>query len=154
MMRGQVLRALRLSTSGVRILIGSMGLMSVAHAGALTVSIDAGHTSAPVTQYEYGMFIEPIGGLIARTIWAEMLDDRKFYYPIVAEGRDPPIPVSVEGRPGVVYRKWRPIGGDEADQMESRDWYVVAHSPRVVLDGWSVRGFGQCGIGIARGSAY
>jgi alpha-L-arabinofuranosidase len=35
--------------------------------------------------------------LIARTLWAEMLDDRKFYYGIVAEGKDAPPPRSVEG---------------------------------------------------------
>ena len=62
------------------------------------LTIDAGNRSEPVTPYEYGMFIEPIGGLIARTMWAEMLDDRKFYYPIVPEGKDPPPPRSVEGR--------------------------------------------------------
>jgi alpha-N-arabinofuranosidase len=66
--------------------------------GQVVVTIDAGNRSEPVTPYEYGMFIEPIGGLIARTLWAEMLDDRKFYYAIVAEGKDVPPPKSVEGR--------------------------------------------------------
>jgi len=78
------------------------------------VMIDARRSSDPVTQYEYGMFIEPIGDLIARTLWAEMLDDRKFYYPIVAAGKDLPAPQSIEGRPGFSYRKWRPIGADDA----------------------------------------
>ena len=45
----------------------------------LEVRIDAWERSAPVSPYEYGMFIEPIGNLVARTLWAEMLDDRKFY---------------------------------------------------------------------------
>jgi alpha-N-arabinofuranosidase len=87
----------------------------------INVSIDAGALSEPVTRYEYGMFIEPIGALIARSLWAEMLDDRKFYYPVVAQGKDPPVPQSVEGRPGVQYRKWRPIGGDDAVVMDSTD---------------------------------
>jgi hypothetical protein len=72
----------------------------VVHADPVRVRIDGQQTSDPVTQYEYGMFIEPIGALIARTLWAEMLDDRKFYYAIVAEGKDQPPPRSVEGRPG------------------------------------------------------
>ena len=52
------------------------------------MTIDAQERAEPVTQYEYGMFIEPIGGLIARTLWAEMLDDRKFYLSDRAEGKD------------------------------------------------------------------
>src|SRR3569833_2793595 len=126
-------------------------VMAVHAANSVSMRIEARERAEPVTKYEYGMFIEPIGGLIARTLWSEMLDDRKFFYPIVAEGKDAPAPDSVEGRRGGVYRKWRPIGGDDAVQMESRDCYVGAHSPRVVLDGRSVRGFGQGGIGIARG---
>lgn len=119
----------------------------------IKVTIDARASSDPVTRYEYGMFIEPIGGLIARTLWAEMLDDRKFYYPIVAEGRDPPVPISVEGRPGVVYRKWRPIGADAVD-VDTRDCYVGAHCPRIELNDASIHGFGQSGIGVARGRTY
>jgi len=127
---------------------------SVAAAGPVGVNIDARHTSDPVTKYEYGMFIEPIGGLIARTLWAEMLDDRKFYYPIVAAGKDPPPPKSVEGRPGMSYRKWRPIGGDDAVVMDSHAPYVGAQSPGVTLAGSTPRGFGQAGIGVAKGKAY
>jgi alpha-N-arabinofuranosidase len=74
------------------------------------------------------MFIEPIGGLIARSLWAEMLDDRKFYYAISPEREDPPPPESVEGRPGITYRKWRPIGNDEAATMDSNEPYVGAQS--------------------------
>ena len=136
------------------ILIGTAAFVGIAQAEPLNVTIDTGQASAPVTRYEYGMFIEPIGGLIARSLWAEMLDDRKFYYPILPEGRDPAVPISVEGRPGVVYRKWRPIGGDAVVQMDPHDAYVGAQSPRVSLDEQAVHGFGQGGIGIARNKAY
>ena len=135
------------------VMLATTGTVSAAAGNVVSVTIDARAASEPVTRYEYGMFIEPIGGLIARTLWAEMLDDRKFYYPIVAAGQGPPVPSSVEGRPGVVYRKWRPIGADGV-QMDSRDCYVGSHCPRVVLDGGSVHGFGQSGIGVAKGKAY
>ncbi|MFL6601855.1 MAG: alpha-N-arabinofuranosidase [Steroidobacteraceae bacterium] len=147
-------RAYRRARLAAQLLIGTVGLTSVARADSLLVTIDARRASEPVTKYEYGMFIEPIGGLIARTLWAEMLDDRKFFYPIVVEGKDPPVPISVEGRPGLVYRKWRPIGGEDAVQMDSHDCYVGAYCPRIVLDGTSARGFAQAGIGIARGKGY
>lgn len=117
-------------------------------------TIDAAKTHDAVTRYEYGMFIEPIGGLIARTLWAEMLDDRKFYYPVVEEGKDPAPPLSVEGHPGVVYRKWRPIGAASAITMDSHDPYVGTQSVAVSLDGSEERGIGQSGLGVARGKTY
>src|SRR4051812_49615027 len=83
-----------------------------------------------------------------------MLNNRFFYNPVVAKGKKPPVPISVEGRAGVVYRKWRPIGGDDAVQMDSRDCYVGAHSPRVVLSGDSARGIRQAGLSLARGKSY
>ncbi|MBO9711713.1 MAG: alpha-N-arabinofuranosidase [Sphingomonas sp.] len=125
-----------------------------AQAQRVTATIDAGRRSAPVTRYQYGMFIEPIGGLVARTLWAEMLDDRKFYYPVVAEGRDAPPPANAEGRPGVAYRKWRPIGGDDVVTMDPRDPFVGAQSPRVRVSGEAPRGLSQSGIGVAAGKRH
>ena len=127
---------------------------TVAHSDPLRVSVDARQPGVPVTAYEYGMFIEPIGKLIARSLWAEMLDDRKFYYPIVAEGKDPPAPQSVEGRPGIIYRKWRPIGGDEVVRMDDLDPYVGVQSPCVTVDAALPRGFGQGGIDVVVGRPY
>jgi alpha-N-arabinofuranosidase len=136
-------------------LLSALAISAVAaRAEAVTAVVDAGRQSDPVTPYEYGMFIEPIGGLIARSLWAEMLDDRKFYYAISPEREDPPPPQSVEGRPGITYRKWRPIGNDEAVTMDSNDPYVGAQSAAVAMQGNTPRGFGQGGIGITRGKVY
>jgi alpha-L-arabinofuranosidase len=84
------------------------------------ITIDVHHESAPVSSHEYGMFIEPIGGLIARTLWAEMLDDRKFFFPVQSQSKDVAPPPSVEGRPGVRYRQWRPIGGGQRASLRNR----------------------------------
>lgn len=116
--------------------------------------IDAARRAAPVTRYEYGMFIEPIGGLVARTLWAEMLDDRKFYYPVGPAAADPPTPPNAEGRPGVSYRKWRPIGGDAAVKMDPRQPFVGMQSASVAVSGTAPRGLAQSGLGIARGKRY
>ncbi len=120
----------------------------------IVARIDAARRSAPVTRYEYGMFIEPIGGLVARTLWAEMLDDRKFYYPVGPESADVPAPLNAEGRPGVVYRKWRPIGGDTAVVMDARQPYAGTQSASVALAGDGPRGLSQSGISIVRGKRY
>jgi len=118
------------------------------------VTIDGSQRATAVTKYEYGMFIEPIGGLVARTLWAEMLDDRKFYYPVVPEALDKPPPMNAEGRPGVSYRKWRPIGGDDAVIMDAKAPYVGAQSPRVAVDPAVRKGFSQAGIGLAGNKRY
>ena len=149
---------MRWSAVGGKLLCGfaaAVLLVTVARAGGpLSVTIDARRASASVTPYEYGMFIEPIGGLIARTLWAEMLDDRKFFYPIVVEGMDAPVPPGVEGRRGFTYRRWRPIGGSDAVVMDKHDPYVGRQCASVVVEDVAPRGFGQSGIGVAKGKRY
>ena len=126
----------------------------IANAAPVSASIDASRVSAPVTRYEYGMFIEPIGTLIARSLWSEMLDDRKFYFPIHVQGEDTPPPPGVEGRPGLANRKWRPLGPAKAITMDVQDPYVGAQSVRIDLDSAEMRGISQSGIGVARGRQY
>lgn len=133
--------------------LGAQGMTSDARAQKVTAVIDASRRSDPVTRYQYGMFIEPIGGLVARTLWAEMLDDRKFYFPVVPAARDAPPPPNAEGRPGMAYRKWRPIGGDDAVTMDTDRPFVGAQSPSVAV-GDMPRGLGQSGIAVARGKRY
>jgi alpha-N-arabinofuranosidase len=48
----------------------------------IVATIDAQQTAPPVSKYEYGMFIEHIGSTMYSSLWSEMLDDRKFYFPI------------------------------------------------------------------------
>ncbi len=76
----------------------------------LNVTIDTQQTAPPVSPYEYGMFIEHIGQLIYRSLWSEMLDDRKFYFPIKPE--EPQAAAPAQGGPfrNMQLRKWRPIG--------------------------------------------
>ncbi|BBD99904.1 alpha-N-arabinofuranosidase [Sphingobium amiense] len=130
------------------------GGASGAQAQAIRATIDVSRTSAAVTPYEYGMFIEPIGGLVNRTLWAEMLDDRKFYYPIRVEGKDEKVPDTVEGRPAPSFRKWRPIGGGDAVAMDSAAPFVGRFSPVVTLAGTGPRGFGQGGMSLVAGKDY
>ncbi|HEU4960500.1 MAG TPA: alpha-L-arabinofuranosidase C-terminal domain-containing protein [Sphingomonas sp.] len=130
------------------------GAASSAQAPKLQAEIHVDRQHEPVSSYEYGMFIEPIGSLVARTLWAEMLDDRKFYFPVVDAAHDPKLPAGVEGRPAIALRKWRPIGDAAAVTMATDHPYVGEQNVAVALDGAQVRGFGQSGIGLARGRAY
>src|SRR3546814_8703563 len=96
------------------------GLAVGAEGPTLQAQIHVDRQHEPVSPYEYGMFIEPIGSLVARTLWAEMLDDRKFYFPVVDAAHDPELPTGVEGRPAMPLRKWRPIGDAAAVTMADR----------------------------------
>src|SRR3974377_67150 len=62
----------------------------------IAVTIDASKTRAPISPYLYGQFIEHIGDLVNRSVWAEMLDDRKFYNRISSEAV-PPNPAPAQG---------------------------------------------------------
>jgi alpha-L-arabinofuranosidase len=114
----------------------------------VAVTIDAGKTSPPISPYIYGQFIEHIGDLINRSLWAEMLDDRKFYNDISSK------PVLNAGRRGRVPNVWRPIGPDESVGMDRHNPYVGEHTPLVQLAGGTPRGIEQGGLPLRKGKAY
>ncbi|MFL5239834.1 MAG: alpha-L-arabinofuranosidase C-terminal domain-containing protein [Rhizomicrobium sp.] len=127
---------------------------AIAHPQPIQVTIDGARRSDSVTRYEYGMFIEPIGNLVARTLWAEMLDDRKFYYPVIPQSKDAQHPTNAEFFPGMAMRKWRPIGAEDAVTMDTRDPYVGKQSIAVAVAADEPRGLGQSGIAIAKDKRY
>ena len=71
------------------------------------IHVDAAQVGAPLSPLVYGQFIEHLGRCIYGGIWAEMLEDRKFYYPITPNYapytglRDTPesLPTRVKGSP-------------------------------------------------------
>src|ERR1035441_10027250 len=84
---------------------------------AITASIDASQIGAPVSKYLYGQFIEHIGGTMYGSLWAEMLDDRKFYFPIIAKKPD----ASAQPHDGpfsMKVREWHPVGPEDAVVMD------------------------------------
>lgn len=134
------------------LLLGAVSVLGAqsgnAPARRVTVVIDAGKTGAPISPYIYGQFIEHIGDLINRSLWAEMLDDRKFYYPIDSK---PTERKPVRGR---VANRWRPVGPDESVVMDSQNPYVGDHTPQVKLSGDAPRGIQQAGLALRKGKAY
>jgi alpha-N-arabinofuranosidase len=117
----------------------------------IAASIDVQQTSEPVSNYEFGMFIEHIGALIYRSLWSEMLDDRKFYFPINSQ------PEEASGRPGfrgMQLRKWRSVGPDSAVTMDKEHPFVGDHSPRIDLDSSTPHGIRQLGLALVMGKKY
>jgi Alpha-L-arabinofuranosidase C-terminal domain len=74
-------------------------------AGEISATVNAGKTGEPITKYIYGGFIEHLGNLINYGLWSELLDDRKFYYPVNSEET---APNPATGRGGM--RRWRQLG--------------------------------------------
>jgi alpha-L-arabinofuranosidase len=120
----------------------------------VVATIDTTNASEPVSKYEYGMFIEHIGTLIYRSLWSEMLDDRKFYFPISSQE-----PKSEGRAQGAAFRrmqlrKWRPVGPDEVVLMDKDQPFVGDQSPRIQLDPSSPHGIRQSGLALVKGKKY
>ena len=123
-----------------------------APAKRISVSIDAGKTSPPISPYIYGQFIEHIGDLINRSLWAEMLDDRKFFNDV--NSKPSPQGSGRGGRGGRVAATWRPIGPDESVAMDRQNPYVGEHTPLIRLAEDAPRGIQQAGLALRKGKAY
>ena len=118
----------------------------------ISVTIDAQQTAPAVTPYEYGQFIEHIGSTMYSSLWAEMLDDRKFYFPIKTEE---PGAAHRQGGPfGMPMRKWHPVGPDSAVAMDKDKPFVGDQSPRIALDASAPHGIRQSGIALVKGKQY
>jgi len=114
----------------------------------VTATIDARSTAAPISPYVYGQFIEHIGDLVNRSLWAEMIDDRKFYHPIVA---NPAEQKPVRGRRA---NRWLPLGPESSVVMDREHAYAGDHSPLIKLEGADPRGIQQSGLALRKGRAY
>ena len=119
----------------------------------LKVTIDTQQTSAPVSKYIYGQFIEHIGSTMYSSVWAEMLDDRKFYFPIKAEAAEAK-PQSEGGPFRMRMRKWHPVGPEAEVVMDKEKPFVGDQSPRIELDSATPHGIRQSGLALVKGKQY
>jgi len=96
------------------------------------IAIDASKTGEPISKYIYGQFIEHLGRCIYGGIWAEMLEDRKFYYGVEAE-----------------ESPWEPFDEDSVAMIQAHS-FVGHHTPRIA----SGKGIRQAGLGLVDGKQY
>lgn len=82
-------KALPLVLFAALVTAGTGAQTSSAPEQRIAVTVDAGKTRAPISPYLYGQFIEHIGDLVNRSVWTEMLDDRKFYHAVNSETAPP-----------------------------------------------------------------
>jgi len=123
-----------------------------AQAQSVAATIDTSKTEAPISKYVYGQFLEHIGGIVNNGVWAEMLDDRKFYYPITSHPTaEPALPTGFRRVP---LRHWTPVGPDEFVSMDTDRPYVGEHSPLLKLNSTEAHGIQQAGLAVRRGKSY
>jgi len=120
----------------------------------LNVTINTQQTADPVSKYVFGSFIEHIGGTIYRSVWAELLDDRKFWFPITSKDEAPPAGQNTAQRQRMALRKWRPVGPDEAVSLDADQPFVGDHSPKIQLDASTPHGVKQSGFALVKGKTY
>jgi len=125
--------------------------LSFAQIQPIQATIDASKTGAPISNYIYGQFLEHIGGIVNNNIWAEMLDDRKFYFPINSH---PPAEPSGPTWRRTALRHWMPIGADEFVTMNTDRPYVGEHTPMVNLSSSEAHGIQQAGLAVRKGKSY
>ena len=118
---------------------------SAAGSQTFTIAIKAAEVGEPISEYIYGAFIEHQGRCIYDGIWAEMLQDRKFFYP-----------VNYYFPWGEQKHKspWRAIPFDTVVVMDTANAFVGEHSPRIDLDGRKPRGIMQDGLGLQKDREY
>lgn len=116
----------------------SLELLSTKKTASPAIKIDAGKTSEPISKYIYGQFIEHLGRCIYGGIWAEMLEDRKFYYPVGA--RESP---------------WKVVGDAANVKMSKDNPFVGERTPEVCVPAaGTVCGIQQGELGLVKGKEY
>ena len=121
-----------------------------------TVAIDAADVGEPISKYIYGQFIEHMGRCIYGGMWAEMLEDRKFFYPITENyapwgGRRRQAGADAVYRP-LAASPWRIIGPADAVTMEADNEWSHWAIPAIQTAGQS--GIEQLDLALIEGREY
>lgn len=125
----------------------------------MKIEIDTGKTREPISKYIYGQFIEHLGRCIYGGIWAEMLEDRKFYYPIKDDynpwGTDKDPQWNAGEYKYLKASPWKVIGPAGTVTMDTNDPYVGKHTPVIHWAGdGNEAGISQEGLAIVKGKGY
>jgi len=113
------------------------------------VTIRAADLGHPMSPNIYSQFIEHLGRCVYGGIWAEMLEDRKFYH-LITEDYAPYTRLRESPFPVVGASPWEPTGNGEPVRMDAEAPFVGRHSP-VIPAGSGIR---QNDLGITQGKAY
>lgn len=99
--------------------------------------IDVTAESPPMQEYIYGQFIEHLGKCIYGGIWAEMIEDRKFWY-----------------EPGTRESPWRVAGNRESIAMDRTDSFTGEQTPVLTARADESVRLVQTGLGLKENLDY
>jgi alpha-L-arabinofuranosidase len=123
------------------------------------IKIDTSKEQPPISKYIYGQFIEHLGKSIYGSLWAEMLEDRKFYFIIqdqYAPWRTASDPYWGSGPYQYLGASpWKVIGPPGTVSMDAVRAFTGIHSPTVSVPGdGSATGISQEGLALVAGKDY
>jgi alpha-N-arabinofuranosidase len=102
------------------------------------ITVDAAKAGSPISKYIYGQFTEHLGRCIYGGIWAEMLEDRKFFDAVGA--KDSP---------------WKALAAPETVTMVRDRPFVGQQTPEIALAGdGQARGIVQGDLALRKGKRY
>lgn len=126
----------------------------------MNVGIDADQRAEAINPMIFGQFIEHMGRCIYGGIWAEMLEDRKFYHPITEDYNpygdqtlaDPDFPGVIDATefPVVSASPWEIVGEASGVTMVTDDSFVGRHTPEITAGS----GIRQHDLGVKEGMSY
>ena len=138
-------------------------LLATLPAASATVTVDASKSGAPISKYIYGQFIEHLGRCIYGGIWSEMLEDRKFFYPVNGEApawemyKPGDRSYDGEGHPYelLVRSPWMIVGPKQSVRMDTAHAYAGKQAPEIALPGkGTLTGLQQERLGLVAGREY
>jgi alpha-N-arabinofuranosidase len=141
------------------LILAGIGGFCASLAAQITVRIDPQRTGAPISKYLYGQFIEHLGHSVNGGLWAEMVVDRKFFYPITDD-------YNPWGTAEETYFKsgpfkflnaspWKVVGPRGTVNMDTNSPFVGEHSPVIHLPGnGTAAGISEGGLGVVKGKKY
>ena len=152
------MKAMMLMLAAVGMWLGSIGVANAQQAGPvvpdrLQVTINTQATSPPISKYLYGQFIEHIANTMYSSLWAEMLDDRKFYFPITTKEPEKSAQPTAGGFRSRL-REWHPVGTEDVVVMDTKQPFIGDHSPLITLDSSAPHGIEQAGIALVKDKKY
>ncbi len=113
------------------------------------IAVDAAQVREPMAPEIYSQFIEHLGRCIYGGIWAEMLEDRKFYHPIKADYA-PYTSLRNSAYPVVGASPWQMVGAADGVTMNPEKPFVGRHTPQVRAGA----GLRQWDLGVTEGKGY
>jgi hypothetical protein len=103
---------------------------------ASEITIDASQTGAPINPHIYGQYAEHLDQGIFDGIWAEMLEDRKFYFPVSAAEAGVEQTPAQDAGPGA--SPWKIIGPAGTVRMVEKDAFAGRQAPHITAPGGGI----------------